>query len=339
MNKEKLAKLIQHGKRAGGLTYEDICAYMEIDKMETEEFSRLIETLRKNNVNIIEEEKEEVKERTDIDSDNILKVYLKELSELKVLNEDEKLRLLKRLKKGDIKAKEELIKSNLRLVVSIATKFTNRGLLFLDLIQEGNIGLIKSVEKFRYELGYKFSTYSSWWIKQSIMRAIANQARTIRLPAYMVDLLNRVNKARAVLFQKLGRDPKREELIEYTKISPKKIDLILQHMNDTISLEKSVGNEEFLLTNLVVNPKANNPEEKVFAKALKEQIEKVLSILNENEKKVIKMRFGLDDGLPHSQAEIGRKLNLSRERIRQIQNNAIEKLKKSNFKANLADFL
>ncbi|MCR4689400.1 MAG: RNA polymerase sigma factor RpoD [Saccharofermentans sp.] len=262
--------------------------------------------------------------------DDSVKMYLKEIGKIELLKADEERDIAKRMAEGDEDAKETLINSNLRLVVSIAKKYMNRGLSLLDLIQEGNIGLIKAVDKFDYTKGFKFSTYATWWIRQAITRAIADQARTIRIPVHMVETINKLTRVQRQLVQDLGREPTTEELAEAMGMEPAKIREIQKISQDPISIDKPVGEEEDShLVDFISNDELASPDEEVARNLLKEDLIKALNTLTDRERKVIELRFGLKDGVPMTLEQVGKKLGVTRERIRQIEAKAIRKLSRS----------
>ena len=259
--------------------------------------------------------------------DDSVKMYLKEIGKIDLLEPEEERIIAQKMAEGDEDAKETLINSNLRLVVSIAKKYMNRGLSLLDLIQEGNIGLIKAVDKFDYTKGFKFSTYATWWIRQAITRAIADQARTIRIPVHMVETINKLTRIQRQLVQDLGREPTTEELAEAMGMEPAKIREIQKISQDPISIDKPVGEEEDShLVDFISNDELAAPEEEVARNLLKEDLIKALGTLTERERKVIELRFGLKDGVPMTLEQVGKKLGVTRERIRQIEAKAIRKL-------------
>ncbi len=262
--------------------------------------------------------------------DDSVKMYLKEIGKIELLNADQEREIAQKMADGDEEAKEMLINSNLRLVVSIAKKYMNRGLSLLDLIQEGNIGLIKAVDKFDYTKGFKFSTYATWWIRQAITRAIADQARTIRIPVHMVETINKLTRVQRQLVQDLGREPTTEELAKEMSMEPAKIREIQKISQDPISIDKPVGEEEDShLVDFISNDELAAPEEEVARILLKEDLIKALNSLTERERKVIELRFGLKDGIPMTLEQVGKKLGVTRERIRQIEAKAIRKLSRA----------
>ncbi|MCQ2467259.1 MAG: RNA polymerase sigma factor RpoD [Clostridia bacterium] len=273
------------------------------------------------------------------DVDDGVKMYLKEIGKIPLLSAEDERDLAQRMIDGDSAAKDILVESNLRLVVSIAKKYMNRGLSLLDLIQEGNIGLIKAVDKFDYTKGFKFSTYATWWIRQAITRAIADQARTIRIPVHMVETINRLTKYQRQLVQELGREPDINELAEKMEMTPEKIREIQRISQDPVSIDKPVGEEEDShLVDFISSDETLAPDEEVARVLLKEELVNVLSALSEREAKVIKLRFGLDDGRQRTLEEVGRTLGVTRERIRQIEAKAIRKLSRSSVSKKLEGY-
>lgn len=262
--------------------------------------------------------------------DDSVKMYLKEIGKIPLLSAEEEKDLAIRTKEGDTEAKDKLVESNLRLVVSIAKKYMNRGLSLLDLIQEGNIGLIKAVDKFDYSKGFKFSTYATWWIRQAITRAIADQARTIRIPVHMVETINKLTRVQRQLVQDLGRDPDIDELAAEMKMTPEKIREIQRISQDPVSIDKPVGEEEdSKLGDFLSSDELVAPDEEVARNLLKEELIQVLGILTDRESKVLRLRFGLDDGKQRTLEDVGKSLGVTRERIRQIEAKAIRKLARS----------
>ncbi|MDD7284037.1 MAG: RNA polymerase sigma factor RpoD [Clostridium sp.] len=269
-----------------------------------------------------------------------VRMYLKEIGNVPLLSAEEEVELAKRMEAGDEKAKQKLAEANLRLVVSIAKRYVGRGLLFLDLIQEGNLGLIKAVEKFDYEKGYKFSTYATWWIRQAITRAIADQARTIRIPVHMVETINKLIRVSRQLLQELGREPLPEEIAEVMDISVERVREILKISQEPVSLETPIGEEEDShLGDFIQDQNVPIPAEAAARKMLRDQLDEVLGTLTEREQKVLRLRFGMDDGRARTLEEVGKEFNVTRERIRQIEAKAIRKLKHPSRSRKLKDYL
>ena len=277
--------------------------------------------------------------KEDLSSEDTVKMYLKEIGRISLLNKNQEYELSKRMAEGDLLAKEIIAISNLRLVVSIAKKYTGRGILFLDLIQEGNIGLIRAVEKFDYTKGYKFSTYATWWIRQAITRSIADQSRTIRIPVHMVETINKLRKVSRQLMQKFSRKPSEEEISNEMGLSVKKVREILRISQIPLSLEMPVGEENGELCDFIEDQSQISPEKKMVNESLKTTLENVLSELNDREERVLKLRFGIEDGMPKTLEEVGKMFNVTRERIRQIEAKALEKLRQPRRKKILKDFL
>ena len=269
-----------------------------------------------------------------------VKMYLKDIGKVPLLSAEEEIELAKRMEAGDEMAKKKLAESNLRLVVSIAKRYVGRGMLFLDLIQEGNLGLLKAVEKFDYRKGYKFSTYATWWIRQAITRAIADQARTIRIPVHMVETINKVTRVSRDLLQKLGREPLPEEVGEVMGLPKERVQEIMKIAQEPISLETPIGEEEDShLGDFIQDESIPTPVEATNQTLLHEQLDEVVSTLTEREQRVIKLRFGWDDGRPRTLEEVGKEFNVTRERIRQIEAKALRKLRHPNRSRKLKDFL
>ncbi|MDO4377577.1 MAG: RNA polymerase sigma factor RpoD [Erysipelotrichia bacterium] len=291
-----------------------------------------------------EQEEEKYKEYADTsvnkNYDNV-KIYLKSIGKVPLLKSEEEREIAKRVQEGDEAAKEELIVANLRLVVAIAKKYVGRGLLFLDLIQEGNLGLVKAVEKFDYTKGFKFSTYATWWIRQAITRAIADQARTIRIPVHMVETINKLTRVQRQLVQELGREPTAEEISEKLgNISPEKVREIQKIALDPVSLETPIGEEDDShLGDFIEDKHAISPDEYASKELLKDEIDNVLATLTERERKVLQLRFGLIDGRQRTLEEVGKEFNVTRERIRQIEAKALRKLKHPTKSKRLKDFV
>ena len=275
--------------------------------------------------------------------DDSVKMYLREIGQIPLLAQDEELDLALEAQKGNKKAKDKLAEANMRLVVSVAKRYTGRGLDLLDLIQEGNTGLLRAVEKFKPERGYKFSTYATWWIRQAITRAIADQARTIRIPVHMVETINKVLRTTRKLTQELNREPTVEEIAEAMKMDPEKIGYVMKVKQDIASLDASVGrdgdDEESVLGDFVEDEERISPEDAAANQILKEKLAEIISTLSEREQKIIKMRFGIGGGHPHTLEEVGAEFSVTRERIRQIEAKALSKLRKNKDTKKLHEFL
>ncbi len=325
---ERFDEFIGLAKEKGIISYRYIKDFFPETLTDVKIFKRFLRKIKQAGIEVINENASESGSDLRLDFDDMVKLYLKDIAPLSLLKQDQELRLAVMIEDGDKDARSKLIQANLRLVVSIAKKYTNRGILFLDLIQEGNIGLIKSIEKFEYKLGFKFSTYATWWIKQAITRAIADQSRLIRMPVHIVELINKFKKISRRLFSKLGREPKAEELAVEMDCEPQKILEIKELMLDPLSLDMSIGDEESTMGSFIEDKDSKSPEEQVFVQMLRNQIARVLNELNDKEQVVIKKRFGLDDGIPRTLEEIGHYLQMTRERVRQIEERAILKLRK-----------
>ena len=327
---DAVSKLLDKGKKTGVLTYNEIMESLQSVDMSPDEIDELYDTFTKRGIDIIdngsdigpEDDTSDIKDEDDIDIDlsipegiNIddpVRMYLKEIGRVPLLSADEEIKLAKRMEEGDTEAQKRLAEANLRLVVSIAKRYVGRGMLFLDLIQEGNLGLIKAVEKFDYNKGYKFSTYATWWIRQAITRAIADQARTIRIPVHMVETINKLIRVSRQLLQSLGREPTPEEIAKEMSVS---VDRVREDHD------------------------APAPAEAASFVLLKEQLEDVLDTLTEREEKVLRLRFGLDDGRARTLEEVGQNFGVTRERIRQIEAKALRKLRHPSRSKKLKDFL
>jgi len=352
---EVRVELIKKGKEQGYLSYQEINKHLP-DGLDTTAFEEVIDQLMEANVELVDDDEIQLKEKLRMpegkkeenyveaqqdfdDIDDSVRVYLREIGKIRLLTTQEEVTLAKRIEHGDQEAQRKLIEANLRLVVSVAKKYTKRGLLFLDLIQEGNQGLIRAVDKFKYRKGYKFSTYAIWWIRQAITRAIADQARTIRIPVHMVETINKLRKASRKMMQKLGREPSVEELGIEVSLSPEKVKNIMKTAMDPISLETPInGEEDSHLGDFVEDKSALPPAETAFNLILKEQINRVLSTLTERESRVIKYRFGLEDGWQRTLEEVGQKFGVTRERIRQIEAKALRKLRHPSRSKKLKEF-
>ena len=272
--------------------------------------------------------------------DDPVRMYLKEIGRIKLLTPEEEQEIAKKMAEGDEDARKRMSEANLRLVVSIAKRYVGRGMQLLDLIQEGNLGLMKAVEKFDYTKGYKFSTYATWWIRQSITRAIADQARTIRIPVHMVETINRVLRTSHSMVQKLGREPTTKEIADELHIEESKVEEVLKIAQEPVSLETPIGEEEDShLGDFIQDDEASQPSEEASYTLLREQLEEVLSTLTQREEQVLRMRFGLTDGKPHTLEEVGKEFDVTRERIRQIESKALRKLRHPSRSKKLRDFL
>ena len=363
---EKLNDLVEKGKKAGKLSSKDLMALedMNLSSEETEKFYDRLESL---NIDVLSddalppvdedalpelEELEEIEEVTEeemneteamadtFSTDDPVRMYLKEIGKVPLLTPEEEQELAKRMAEGDAEAKHRMEEANLRLVVSIAKRYVGRGMLFLDLIQEGNLGLIKAVEKFDYTKGYKFSTYATWWIRQAITRAIADQARTIRIPVHMVETINKVIRVSRQLLQELGHDPSAEEIAAEMNMPVDKVRDILKIAQEPVSLETPIGEEEDShLGDFIEDQDAPAPADAASFMLLKEQLEEVLDTLTPREEKVLRLRFGLDDGRARTLEEVGQNFGVTRERIRQIEAKALRKLRHPSRSRKLKDFL
>ena len=351
--KEVLKELIEQGKREGKLSTQDINDALEELDFDAEQVDKLYSTLENQNIDITDDLPNEAeedltlpKEYLELEAgvsegiDDPVKVYLKEIGRVPLLMPDGEVELAKRMSEGDEDARERLVNANLRLVVSIAKRYVGRGMHFLDLIQEGNLGLIKAVEKFDYTKGFKFSTYATWWIRQAITRAIADQARTIRIPVHMVETINKVKKVSSQLLHENGHDPTAEEIAEVMNIAPDKVREILRVAQEPVSLETPIGEEEDShLGDFIPDEEAQVPAEAAYQSLLREQLSDVLSTLTPREEKVLRLRFGLEDGRPRTLEEVGKEFNVTRERIRQIEAKALRKLRHPSRSKRLKDFL
>ncbi len=269
-----------------------------------------------------------------------VRMYLKEIGRVSLLSQEEEQALAQRIEQGDEQAKNQMVEANLRLVVAVAKRYVGRGMQFLDLIQEGNMGLLKAVDKFDYRKGYKFSTYATWWIRQSITRAIADQARTIRIPVHMVETINKVARASHALVQELGRDPRPEEIADYLKMPLSRVEEIMKLSQEPVSLETPVGEEDDShLGDFIQDNEVSEPMEAATANSLREQLEKALSMLTPREEKVLRLRFGFEDGRTHTLEEVGKQFNVTRERVRQIESKALRRLRHPSKSKVLRDFV
>lgn len=345
---EPLLELVKKGKAHGFVTYQEIEQAMPNAEEDVSMVDAVYEYLNRQGIEIREPkrlldipgEKKETKVETSDISDDSVRMYLREIGRISLLNTEDEIKLAKRIAQGDETAKKRLAEANLRLVVSIAKKYIGRGLSLLDLIQEGNTGLLRAVEKFDYHKGYKFSTYATWWIRQAITRAIADQARTIRIPVHMVETINRLIRIQRQLVQDLGREPLPEEIASEMGIEVDKVENILKISQETVSLEAPVGEEEdSRLGDFLEDKDSMSPEESAIYQLLKGHISEFLRYLSPREQRILKMRFGLDDGKTHTLEEVGKEFGVTRERIRQIEAKALQKLKKHEDSGRLKDYL
>lgn len=352
VKKAILIDLIEKGKQKGMLTYKEIMDAFEETELGSEQIEKIYETLENLGIDVvgdIEEELEDIQlseEELDItvpegvSIDDPVRMYLKEIGKVPLLSAEEEIELAKRMEQGDAEAKRKLAEANLRLVVSIAKRYVGRGMLFLDLIQEGNLGLIKAVEKFDYRKGYKFSTYATWWIRQAITRAIADQARTIRIPVHMVETINKLIRVSRQLLQELGKEPQPEEIAKEMNMPVEKVRDIMKISQEPVSLETPIGEEEDShLGDFIPDDDVPAPSDAAAFTLLKEQLIDVLDTLTPREEKVLRLRFGLDDGRARTLEEVGKEFNVTRERIRQIEAKALRKLRHPSRSKKLKDYL
>jgi len=367
-NEERLNALVEEGKRRGSLSAKELLDVLEDMNLEQEQIDRFYDTLENFSIDTTESDEnnflqpedlppeiEELQEIETLTEDEIIdpetlvdnfsvddpvRMYLKEIGKVDLLSADEEISLAMKMAEGDKDAKRRMAEANLRLVVSIAKRYVGRGMLFLDLIQEGNLGLIKAVEKFDYTKGYKFSTYATWWIRQAITRAIADQARTIRIPVHMVETINKVMRISRQLLQELGHDPSPEEIGADMGMAVEKVREILKIAQEPVSLETPIGEEEDShLGDFIPDEDASEPAEAASFTLLKEQLSEVLNTLTPREEKVLRLRFGIEDGRTRTLEEVGREFNVTRERIRQIEAKALRKLRHPSRSKKLKDFL
>ncbi len=358
---EKLKELLALAKmKKNSLEYQEISEFFKDMELDADEFEKILDFLETNNIDVLR-----IMDDDDIDDDIILddedevevekidlsvpdgvsiedpvRMYLKEIGKVPLLSAEEEIELAKRMELGDQEAKKRLAEANLRLVVSIAKRYVGRGMLFLDLIQEGNLGLIKAVEKFDYRKGYKFSTYATWWIRQAITRAIADQARTIRIPVHMVETINKLIRVSRQLLQELGREPTPEEIAAEMNMPVDRVREILKISQEPVSLETPIGEEEDShLGDFIQDDNVPVPADAAAFTLLKEQLEEVLGTLTEREQKVLTLRFGLEDGRARTLEEVGKEFNVTRERIRQIEAKALRKLRHPSRSRKLKDYL
>ncbi len=360
---EKMKQLLAIAKKKKNvLDYQEMVDYFADMSLTEEQFDKVLETLDQNGIDLLKitEDEDEVDdeeiiltEEDEVDVEKIdltvpdgisiedpVRMYLKEIGKVPLLDAQEEIDLAKRMEAGDEEAKKRLAEANLRLVVSIAKRYVGRGMLFLDLIQEGNLGLIKAVEKFDYRKGYKFSTYATWWIRQAITRAIADQARTIRIPVHMVETINKLIRVSRQLLQELGREPTPEEIADEMGLPVERVREILKISQEPVSLETPIGEEEDShLGDFIQDDNVPVPADAAAFTLLKEQLVEVLGTLTEREQKVLRLRFGLDDGRARTLEEVGKEFNVTRERIRQIEAKALRKLRHPSRSRKLKDYL
>ena len=364
---EKLVELLELAKKKKNvLEYQEISDFFKDQSLEVEQMEKVLDFLEASGVDVLrisgndeelilddDADIEKMDDEEEIELDKIdlsvpegvsiedpVRMYLKEIGKVSLLTADEEIELAKRMEQGDEEAKKRLAEANLRLVVSIAKRYVGRGMLFLDLIQEGNLGLIKAVEKFDYRKGYKFSTYATWWIRQAITRAIADQARTIRIPVHMVETINKLIRVSRQLLQELGREPTPEEIAEEMKMPVDRVREILKISQEPVSLETPIGEEkDSHLGDFIQDDNVPVPADAAAFTLLKEQLIEVLGTLTEREQKVLRLRFGLDDGRARTLEEVGKEFNVTRERIRQIEAKALRKLRHPSRSRKLKDYL
>ncbi len=358
--KQAVQELVELGKKQGELTMGEISSKLETVEMEPEQIERIYDFIEKQGIEIIGNFGDEIPELEEPDEDfeitedeladlsvpdsvsidDPVRMYLKEIGKVPLLSGQEEAELAQKMSEGDLDAKHRLAEANLRLVVSIAKRYVGRGMLFLDLIQEGNLGLIKAVEKFDYTKGYKFSTYATWWIRQAITRAIADQARTIRIPVHMVETINKFIRVTRQLVQELGRDPLPEEVAKELNMPIDKVGEIMKIAQEPVSLETPIGEEEdSSLQDFIQDNETPAPQDAATFRLLKEQLVDVLGTLTPREEKVLRLRFGLDNGRARTLEEVGKEFNVTRERIRQIEAKALRKLRHPSRSKKLKDYL
>ena len=364
---EKLVELLELAKKKNVLEYQEISDFFKDQPLEVEQMEKVFDFLEASGVDVLritdgnaddmilddDGDMDKLDGEDEIELDKIdlsvpegvsiedpVRMYLKEIGKVPLLSAEEEIELAKRMENGDEAAKKRLAEANLRLVVSIAKRYVGRGMLFLDLIQEGNLGLIKAVEKFDYRKGYKFSTYATWWIRQAITRAIADQARTIRIPVHMVETINKLIRVSRQLLQELGREPTPEEIADKMDMSVERVREILKISQEPVSLETPIGEEEDShLGDFIQDDNVPVPADAAAFTLLKEQLVEVLSTLTDREQKVLRLRFGLDDGRARTLEEVGKEFNVTRERIRQIEAKALRKLRHPSRSRKLKDYL
>ncbi len=350
---DKIRDLLQMGRQRGYVTYEDIEKSIPPELLTAEALDNLYFNLMELGIDIQDGAKEklpgeevvpkgslEIPEVEDIPLTDPVRMYLREIGKIPLLTPEEEVELAKRIEAGDLEAKKKLMAANLRLVVSIAKKYIGRGMLFLDLIQEGNLGLSRAVEKFDYRKGFKFSTYATWWIRQAITRAIADQARTIRIPVHMVETINKLIRVSRQLVQKLGREPTAEEIAKEMGIDAERVAEIQRIAQEPVSLETPIGEEEdSQLGDFLEDKELLSPDDAAANQLLREELESMIDELAPREREVLRLRFGLEDGHPYTLEEVGRRFGVTRERIRQIEAKALRKLRHPSRSKKLRDFI
>ena len=341
---EIIAGIVNNYGKKGSISTNALCDIMEKFDTDATQMDYVYKTIGEAGIQIVDEDARdrELFEQAlaDVGLDDPVKMYLKDIGRVPLLSAEEEIDLAKRMQENDISARKRLSEANLRLVVSIAKRYVGRGMLFLDLIQEGNLGLMKAVEKFDYQKGFKFSTYATWWIRQSITRAIADQARTIRIPVHMVETINKLTRVQRMLLQDLGREPTPAEIAEKMGVTEDRVREIQKIAQDPVSLETPIGEEEDShLGDFIEDEKTATPSDSVAFTMLKEQLLNVLDTLTPREEKVLRLRYGIDDGKPRTLEEVGREFNVTRERIRQIEAKALRKLRHPSRSKKLKDFL
>ena len=338
--KQETDKIIEAGRAKGSISEDDIMARLEHLGASAEDLEGVFKALAAENVTVVSAKEDDIDTIIEGNFDDSVKMYLKDIGKVPLLSAEMEVELAKRMEQGDEEAKRILSEANLRLVVSIAKRYVGRGMQFLDLIQEGNLGLMKAVEKFDYTKGFKFSTYATWWIRQAITRAIADQARTIRIPVHMVETINRLTRASRILLQQLGREPTPAEIAKELNMDEERVREIQKIAQDPVSLETPIGEEEDShLGDFIEDDRATTPSDSVAFTMLKEQLLGVLDTLTPREEKVLRLRYGIDDGKPRTLEEVGKEFNVTRERIRQIEAKALRKLRHPSRSKKLKDFL
>ncbi|MBQ8407135.1 MAG: RNA polymerase sigma factor RpoD [Clostridia bacterium] len=341
---EILNGIINGYKMKGSISTNALCDVLEKYDTSANQIDYIYKSIGEAGIQIVDEDERDkqlfAEALTDIGLDDPVKMYLKDIGKVPLLSADDEIELAKKMQEGDEEAKKRLSEANLRLVVSIAKRYVGRGMHFLDLIQEGNMGLMKAVEKFDYQKGFKFSTYATWWIRQSITRAIADQARTIRIPVHMVETISKLTRVQRLLLQELGREPTPAEIAEKMGVTEERVVEIQKIAQDPVSLEAPIGEEDDShLGDFIEDPKAATPSDSAEFGMLKELLLSVLDTLTPREEKVLRLRYGIDDGKPRTLEEVGKEFNVTRERIRQIEAKALRKLRHPSRSKRLKDFL